>query len=31
MSEATIKSMDAESAKCIKTPDDLNHMTAVFK
>lgn len=31
MDEATIKSMAAELAKGIKTPEDLNQMTAIFK
>ncbi|MGQ1510042.1 IS256-like element ISAba26 family transposase [Acinetobacter baumannii] len=31
MDEATIKSMAAELAKGLKTPEDLNQMTAVFK
>lgn len=31
MNEATIKSMAAELAKILKTPEDLNQMTAVFK
>ncbi|MFL9538622.1 IS256 family transposase, partial [Acinetobacter baumannii] len=31
MDEATIKSMVAELAKGLKTPEDLNQMTAVFK
>ncbi len=30
MDEATIKSMAAELAKGLKTPEDLNQMTAVF-
>ncbi len=31
MDEATIKSMAAELAKGLKTPEDLNQMTAIFK
>lgn len=31
MDEAIIKSMAAELAKGLKTPEDLNQMTAVFK
>ena len=31
MDEATIKSMAAELTKGLKTPEDLNQMTAVFK
>ena len=31
MDEATIRSMAAELAKGLKTPEDLNQMTAVFK
>lgn len=31
MDEATIKSMAAELAKSLKTPEDLNQLTAVFK
>ena len=31
MDEATIKSMTAELAKGLKTPEDLNQMTAIFK
>jgi putative transposase len=31
MDEATIKSMVAELAKGLKTPEDLNQLTAVFK
>lgn len=31
MDEATIKSMAAELAKGLKTPEDLNQMAAIFK
>jgi hypothetical protein len=31
MDEATIKSRAAELAKGLKTPEDLNQMTAIFK
>ena len=31
MDEATIKSMAAELAKRLKTPEGLNQMTAIFK
>ena len=31
MDKATIKSMTAELAKGLKTPEDLNQMTAIFK